>query len=243
MDRKELLIYLSIILIVAFTAVYGTIIISNNSVLFPFTQNGKTGYMDVNGIIRIEPKFKYGYAFSEGLAVVAVTVNNNDKYGYINLKGNYVIKPQFRFAESFYYGYARVSTSKGKYIRFTNYINKKGKTVTPPKNYIQNLINSRGEGYKAVQDKKTNKYGYENSKGKLVIPCIYSTAGDFSDGLALVQNKKGTSFIDKKGKIVLTLPKNCISEDYFYHGLLHIRLDNGEWTYINKQGKIVNPHY
>lgn len=215
----------------------------NNSVLFPIYQNGKTGYMNYQGKIKIKPKYLYGYAFYEGLAAAE---DKNNHYGYINLKGQFVIKSQFEWAEPFQNGYAKVVTLDGK----NKYINKKGNIVVPPKDYEQNLKNEKGEGYKIVAAKYlsksgiyVNRYGYKNSNGKIVIPCIYNLALDFSDGLALVQtDKRAFYFINKKGQIVLTYPDTYVPDDYFYHGLLHIRI-NDKWTYVNHKGKIINPHY
>lgn len=52
--------------------------------------------------------------------------------------------------------------------------------------------------------KSGNFYGYVNAEGKEVIPCTYSRADDFSEGLAAVWNEKGkTLFIDRQGEVVI----------------------------------------
>ena len=49
-----------------------------------------------------------------------------------------------------------------------------------------------------------SKYGYFDSKGQLVIPCIYEYGQDFSCGLAVVENAdRQYGFIDKKGKMII----------------------------------------
>ena len=51
--------------------------------------------------------------------------------------------------------------------------------------------------------KQNGKYGFINTKGEVVIPCIYDGAADFSEGLAMVkQNYKG-SIINKEGKVIV----------------------------------------
>lgn len=99
--RKNIILFsvvFTVIVVVLFGIIYFNY--SNQTVLFPFSQEDivgytfkqdvKIGYMDVTGKIKIKPQYDYGAPFSEGLAVVRD--KKTKKYGYINLKGEYVIK-------------------------------------------------------------------------------------------------------------------------------------------------------
>lgn len=58
------------------------------------------------------------------------------------------------------------------------------------------------EGLAAVY--KDKKYGYINKKGKYVIEPQYADAGDFSEGIAVVQTEDGEwNFIDQTGAVVV----------------------------------------
>ena len=68
----------------------------------------------------------------------------------------------------------------------------------------------RGEffsGLAVVQDDNTNKYGFIDKTGKLIIPCEWTYADQFNyhlNGLAAVKDNNGMwGFIDKTGKIVI----------------------------------------
>ena len=83
-----------------------------------FVQNGKIGYFDTAGHIKIKAKWDFAKPFSEGLAAVChgckqirrgehfVVVGG--KWGYIDEKGGIQIHPQFQDAESFTNGVAKV---------------------------------------------------------------------------------------------------------------------------------------
>ena len=55
----------------------------------------------------------------------------------------------------------------------------------------------------AVQDASTEKWGFINKTGKLVIPCQWKDAFPFFEGLAEVKDANGKWHkIDKTGKVV-----------------------------------------
>ena len=94
--------------------------------------------------------------------------------------------------------------------------------------------------------KQNGKWGYINTKGEVVIPCIYDAAWPFSEGLATV--KKGRwpigqrlpngkyGFINTKGEVVIP----CIYDHAwsFSEGLAKV-LQNGKWSIINTEGKVI----
>ncbi len=84
-----------------------------------------------------------------------------------------------------------------------------------------------------------SKQGYADESGKIVIPCKWSYAGEFSEGLAVVMDAsegKGYGFIDKSGAFVFQ--EKWYGAGDFSKGLAPVRSEFG-YNYINKKGEIV----
>lgn len=70
------------------------------------------------------------------------------------------------------------------------------------------IVGEYSDGLAVAQDKKTMKYGYADTSGALVIPCIWHKARSFTNGLTKVSDSKVFFFldkwvvIDKEGRIV-----------------------------------------
>ena len=158
-----------------------------NTVLYSVSKNGLWGFIDESGNVVVNPAYLSVNAFSEGLSVVVidtiyktiqtdttVSFNGNQlvlspkherylyvKYGYINPNGDYVIPPtlitRFKLADSI------------QHI-----------------DYIPSLHDFSFRNGLAVCMDSTNKFGYLNKEGKIVIPCKYKDASRFSEGKARV---------------------------------------------------------
>ena len=85
-------------------------------------------------------------------------------------------------------------------------------------------------------DAKSEKYGFVNSKGKIVVKAVYDEADNFSDGMALVRKGSKYGFVNTKGEIAIPL-KYKWAED-FSDGLTSVLTSKG-YIFINKQGKQV----
>ena len=154
----------------------------------------KHGFLDENGEVVIDFIYESSYAFSEGLAPVAL----NGKYGYIDTEGNTVIPFQYDWALRFYDGLAAVELD-GKW----GFIRKDGTVAVP---ICYELYHSFGEGLAPVE--RDGVWGYVDTGGNTVIPFQYDTdygAEPFSEGLAKVQKNGVTQFIDKSGAVVFTV--------------------------------------
>lgn len=104
------------------------------------------------------------------------------------------------------------------------------------------------DGMLLVQDKKTEKVGFVNPSGKLVIKCQYDRAADFSEGMAKVllnttEDVKEYGFINKKGKVCVSglLLKDSWREEIaaFSCGMARIKTADNGLIFIDKEGNTV----
>ena len=81
--------------------------------------------------------------------------------------------------------------------------------------------------------KKDDKWGFINTKGKEVIPCIYTDAKSFSEGLAPVEKNGEWGYINTKGEEVI----HCIYDQAwgFSEGLAPVKKD-GKAGFVDKEG-------
>jgi hypothetical protein len=72
------------------------------------------------------------------------------------------------------------------------FIDNKGKKAIDLKGYID--AESFSDGLARVRDAGSNNYGFINTKGQRVIPCNYTTAASFNEGISMVyKNNNDTS--------------------------------------------------
>ena len=84
----------------------------------------------------------------------------------------------------------------------------------------------------------TDRQGYADESGKVVIPCKYETAYPFSDsGLAFVRTPDGKSaYINKDNEIVISLGEEIVEGGIFEHGISYVS-DGKTYTFINEKGE------
>ena len=153
------------------------------------------GYVNKDFEFVIKPKFRAVAPFSEGLARVAVLVDNEEKFAFIDRSGSFTLPPSFntdfdfrRNASNFSEGLAALSEglrpARSSGETFV-YIDKTGRIVLETQFFYASAFH---EGLALVYDHKSNRWGFIDRTGKVVIPVKYEAANDFSDGLALVVN-------------------------------------------------------
>ncbi|MCL2772366.1 MAG: WG repeat-containing protein [Oscillospiraceae bacterium] len=207
------------------------------------SKNGKWGYIDKNGEVVIPLIYDFADFFSEGLAAVC----KDGKWGYIDKNGEVVIPLIYDFADYFNGGVAYIlSGNNVGYIdktgevvvllKYSSYISYLGDGLILVYNDDENetviedidsgnvifrydSISSFGENGLAAAS-KDGKWGFINKKGEVVIPLVYDTARNFSDGLAAV------GMIDDTNATLLPTWRNS----WYY-----------KYGYIDTTGKLVIP--
>ena len=206
-------------------------------------------------------KIKYGFFISAVLVfVISVTtvaaakdtdvlfpIIKNNLWGYINNSGKIVVEPQYHHASFFSEGLGLVKTVKPNQKLYC--IDAKGKIAFELKPDWSNM-KPFNNGLAAVKEKETGRYGYIDQNGNLVIPYKYSSAGDFSEGLAMVelqgeQNNFSVGFINTKGQMVIA-PDRWLKNN-FSNGLAAVRTEkDGQFVYgfMDTSGKItIEPRF
>ena len=84
--------------------------------------------------------------------------------------------------------------------------------------------------------KRGKKFGYHNQKGENVIDYVYQYAGEFINGLALVQYKNKWGFIDAQNKATIDLEYD--SAFVFAENRAAVKKNN-LWGYVNEKGENV----
>lgn len=123
-------------------------------------------------------------------------------YGFLDNKGNIVIPATFEYCNEFVGDKASVNLNNGKYA----VINKKGEVLTTHNNHLE-LVET-AEGMEPFRDEVSNKWGYKNEAGEIVITPKFENVNKFEEGVAIVEYSIGeyTNFyglIDLKGNYIL----------------------------------------
>ncbi len=168
-------------------------------------------------------------------------IKQDGKYGYIDENGNIVIKPIYLQAKQFAEGVAPVKIQEGNW----GVINTRGEVIASWKNVDE--INEFLEGLAVVRQR--SRYGYIDKK-QLVIPLKFDAAEDFSEGLAVVAIREGSTFleklynaqygyIDKNGNVVIDCQYRAAGK--FKEGVAPVSsaATGFSWGYIDKAGQYV----
>jgi len=162
------------------------------------------------------------------------------KWGYANKNGAIKIPCIYDGALDFNYGVAFVKVieeQSGSSYVYWKLIDKKGRNVGDYQ-FIQTGVNvpvlEFSKSQKLAKVMISGKYGYLNSKGKLVITAIYEDAGTFTGNLARVSTGSSYFFINKKGKQVSQAFDNARD---IVDGYAAVNV-SGRWGFMNAKGSV-----
>ncbi|EKN69988.1 KWG repeat-containing protein [Neobacillus bataviensis LMG 21833] len=197
----------------------------------------KWGYIDAKGEFVLEPIYEDAKDFQDnGLAVVGMM----DKSGLIDDNGYFIVKPKYDTIQPFSEGRAVVNDSQGFKV-----IDESGKEITEKAYSV--AFPEYKERRLLVEETDVNGqylYGFLNKSGKVVIPIIYQSASDFSEGKAVVKRKNGSfELIDLTGNVLQTYSLAFV--DYYGQGLLvYKKSEDGKFGYVDEQGKtVIEPQF
>ena len=188
-------------------------------IAYPFSEeralvnvNGKWGYIAKSGRTVITPRFLQASSFSGGFARVYMEVELPEfrvrsaaKWFYIDRNGREVPKVPFNEPVNFVNGFASLKINDQWTI-----VNDRGEIVFKPQfDTDQYQVVERpvvSDGLIRIATKGSwPKWGYADLSGRIVIPPQFSSAHNFSDGLAAItvtlHGKIG--YIDRTGTVVI----------------------------------------
>jgi len=230
-----------------------------NGRYFPVKYSGKWGGIDVYGVEILDCNYDSIISQKGGLSVVMV----NNKYLIISSEGKQKLSPsvnQFEILNHNRYlersnGFAYLKDFYGKIYYFSNNpitalgnnlleqfsngqkqeINFDGYVVRSkplPKNNGKGFSSSEG----LIGMKRNGKYGFVDSKGRLVIANRYENIGEFHEGMAQIMLLSKWGYINRDEQIMVQ-PTYDKAEN-FYFGLA-IVTSNNKVGVINKKGESI----
>ncbi|MEM9644517.1 MAG: WG repeat-containing protein [Planctomycetota bacterium] len=189
--------------------------------LWPISVEGKWGYIDERGSVKIEPQFANASPFHEGLALVSVfgtsevdLVFDRTYDGFIDDSGKFAIPAEFP-------AFFKKREGHDSY-RYSNF--EDGVAVVRDA--------SSSDGLKGLIDRK----------GNLIAPMVYDYLGfSFSEGLCSFETRTELGYMDYHGKVVLQ-PDGFLYGSGFSDGraVITVRDDEGDKTLmIDRDGNVV----
>jgi len=198
----------------------------------------KTGYINQNGEIVIEPKFYSAHRFKNGFAVITTKkwYSNKSSSGIIDKNGNIIVVPQFEQIRNFSDGLAAVKVGVN-----WGFIDTTGEFVIEPKfNTFSTSVDDFHYGL--ARTRINGKYGYIDKQGNLIIESQFDSARDFSEGMAAVSINNKWGFINQMGELIIDYKFKAHYEsnsvNNFCEGLAMVKDFFGRCYYIDKTGEI-----
>lgn len=212
-----------------------------SSRLIPYRQGDLWGYADgsknivvpctyrsasliTNGFGVIQSKKGFGIIDSTGKIVVdchdylqpfweplAAFRNTDKKWGYLNTRGEIKIPAVYDDYSNFRNGLATVKKNG-----FWGVINAQNQVIVPFE-YQDVSIN---DWQNTIHLKKDNKYGFADSSGKIIVPCIYTYATYMRNHVALVMKGDKHIRVTSTGKEIDTSPYDWTSDFWDGYAIL-----------------------
>jgi hypothetical protein len=190
----------------------------------PVLTGGKWGYINSNGLVRIEGKYDFAEYFYEGLAVVS----KKGKMGYINKRGDEVVPIFFDEAENFHNNFGIVHEG-GK----TGAVNRNGNMIVPLK-YDDMGDFSEDKAAVFIGD----LCGYVSSAGDEIIPPRFNICGDFVSNSAICEWNDQYGLIDATGTALIPFEFDLMIDAG--NELIEVKKD-GLTTLYRRDGRRVLP--
>ena len=184
--------------------------------------------------------FLFIYQITLEAQIYRCQVEVNGFWGYIDERGEIVIKPIYQRTQPF----SSDGIALVKKLESTQW-----EIIDINGNRIQTEVSTfelKGPkfNYGMIAIKVNGKWGYMNSKGKVVIPPIYNSATSWGENGGIVKRKKDFYVVDSNGKEIPIQDSRIIDAEPFFEGLASIKTNFGTEGFINPEGKmIISPRY
>ena len=201
----------------------------------------KYGYINKQGELVIPYQFDYANPFSEGLAVVETDYGD---YHFIDAAGTYRLEAetaQYGKLDSFSEGLAAAYVTAENRIDF---IDSTGLALFSVEGNTTNGFSECLAMVGSTSDYDTSRYGFIDMSGNWITPMVYTYAGDFSNGLAFVDDQNHRrGYINTAGELVI--PMDYVYGDSFSSWIATAATMGDVWGRdygcINTKGEVVIP--
>ena len=231
--------------------------------LYPISVEGKWGYIDSSGEVKIQPQFTDAHYFSEGLAKVSVAGKTEEDRklektydGFIGPDGRFVIPPKpaagvekiddfwgYSYSD-FHDGLARVHINDA--TGMSGFIDRTGKLAIFPRlgssyDFREGLAFADTKRY-LVDSKEPDQSGFIDKTGTFVIANDRASfSSGFTEGLAAISmypgdGSIGAALIDRNGEYVIP-PGRYTAIDEPVAGIMRV-VKNGKSGLIDRHGKV-----
>jgi hypothetical protein len=191
---------------------------------------GLFGVINQEGTVLIPPRYKSVRILPSGFALYR---DDNDRVRYINTTGIEVEKFELKGTPGFLY----------LTLSLLNDVSEGEKQVVgifrTPLFAVSEEITRIGQysnGMIDVFNERTQKYGYVDLSGEIVVECKYDYVYYYRDGIAMVLKDKKRFYIDKKGQNVFNQDWPYASQ--FNEGMASV-FNGKKWGAIDTSGRLV----
>ncbi|WP_028552688.1 WG repeat-containing protein [Paenibacillus sp. UNC451MF] len=212
---------------------------SNNKAVVQIKEN-EYALIGLNG--EILAKYPYAFVGALGDGLLPFQQVQNGKYGYIDERGTVVIEPTYTGAQPFEEGRAVVNAGEN-YTSQYGLIDKQGSIIVKPEyNQIQQLGEQRvalGRAIDASQPFIGSVYAIADLNGNIRTDFRYYEVGNFHKGLASVNDRKQTFFIDRSGNAAAGYPRvNGSGMLKLEDSIIQANVDR-RLSYLDRSGRVI----
>lgn len=180
-------------------------------------KDGKYGFIDSRGRLRIANRYDDIQDFKENLAAIKI----NGKWGFINHEEKIVVQPAYEEVSPFKGGFSVVK-QKG----LTGLIDKTGKIILPIRyQALEVLPNQR------IRIKQDGLVGLASADGKMILNPKYSYLNDLTNGFVIVERDDKYSLLTLQGLSIIPIIYDYLIYDPFNN--YYIGLRKAEWVKVN----------
>jgi hypothetical protein len=194
------------------------------------------GIINNKAELKIKPKYANINGFAEGVFPVQL----DNKWGLIDENEQVLIDFKYDVMGICSFGLIGVEIKKGYTL---SYVDKGGNVIIQDNG--ARVVSTFQEGYIASRDDEKCLHGFRNVHGEWAINPVYTSATEFSSGLAgvtkLIKKKELTGFIDKNGNEVLPFIYNTTIPQFKDGLAVVIKSEKKEDLFgaINLKGEVV----
>jgi hypothetical protein len=172
-------------------------------------KDGRYGFLDRFGNVRVSPQYEKAQDFSEGYAAVFLT----GKWGFIDMNEKLVVQPFYSEVRPFSYGTAQVR-EKNKW----SFVNTEGIKINSAP--YDEILPAGNKKWLIISNKK---YGLADSTGREILGTKYESINDHNNGYITVRKNGKWGVLDYKENFVIPIEYDAMGYDqfnnYFFAGL------------------------